>query len=55
MVPINSDLVCDDDGKSLIRARDRVLISPIKPIVIDPRGNIEMNKIISKNGRKASY
>ena len=54
VVPIDSGLVCDGEGKSLIRARERVLISPIRPIVVDPR-NIEMNKIIDKYGRKASY
>ena len=54
VVPIDSGLVCDGEGKSLIRARERVLISPIRPIVVDPR-NIIMNKIIDKYGRKASY
>ena len=53
--PIDFKLFCDDEGKSLIRARERVLISPIRPIVMDPRSNVRINKNIDKHGRKASY
>ena len=40
VVPVNTELLLNEDGKSLIRTRDRILYSPIRPIVIDPQLNI---------------
>ena len=33
-------MLCNEDGKSRIRARERILYSPIRPIVTDPKSDI---------------
>ena len=36
VVPVSFELVCDEYGKSKLRDRQRVSISPKQPIVYDP-------------------
>jgi hypothetical protein len=40
LVPISTDLLNNEDGKCKIRARERILVSPLRPIVTDPQQNI---------------
>ena len=39
-MPISTDLLNNEDGKCRIRARERILVSPLRPIVTDPQQNI---------------
>ena len=36
-MPVSIDLLNNEDGKCHIRARERILISPVRPIVNDPQ------------------
>ena len=36
VVPVEIKMLNNEDGKSKIRARERILISPIRPVVTDP-------------------
>jgi hypothetical protein len=40
VVPVNIDLLNDQNGKSQIRARERILVSPVRPVVTDPQCNV---------------
>ena len=53
-MPIDSSLVSDQDGKSLLRARYKIHVAPVRPIVNDPCFNvvIPFNKQVGLVGTK---
>lgn len=48
-------MLLNEDGKSMIRARERILISPMRPVVIDPQCNVPflLDKSVGIMGRNA--
>ena len=36
-------MLCNEDGKSKIRARERILYSPVRPVVTEPLADILLN------------
>ena len=41
-MPVDPALVINEFGKSMLRARERILVFPSKPIVVAPLFNSEM-------------
>ena len=56
VVPVSTDMLCNEDGKSKIRARERILYSPIRPIVTDPLSDIilNINKSVGLSGKASN-
>ena len=42
IVPVSLDLICDDDFESKLRAEEMVLISPAKPVIVNPQKQVSV-------------
>ena len=56
IVPVTVDLLNNEDGKCKIRARERILVSPVRPVVTDPQQNIlqTINKKVGIRSKEAN-
>ena len=54
VVPVDTKLLNDEWGKSQLRAKERILISPTRPTVFDPQFDIpiDMSKKVGLIGGK---
>ena len=42
MIPVGYDLLVNECGKSMLRARERILVSPQRPLIVSPTFNNEL-------------
>ena len=56
IIPVSHDLINNGWGKSKIRARERVHVSPVRPIVNDPCFNVAIpfNKNVGLTGKETA-
>ena len=42
LIPVDKALILNENGKSMLRARERILVSPERPLVVSPSFNNEL-------------